>query len=52
MVDGDGCGDDGGEEDPRIPPPVEKSWIDLALKTKITMAAEFHRVNSPPLLGQ
>ena len=32
MVDGDEGGDDGSEDGLRIPPPEEKSWINLSLK--------------------
>ena len=32
MVDGDDGGGDGGEDGLRIPPPEEKSWIDLSPK--------------------
>ena len=33
MVDGDDGGGDGGEDGLRIPPPEEKSWIDLSSGT-------------------
>ena len=39
MVDGDEGGEDGGEDDLRIPPPEEKSWINLSPKTKIVVVA-------------
>ena len=32
MVDGDEGGEDGGADGLRIPPPEEKSWINLSLK--------------------
>ena len=34
MVDGDEGGDDGGEDGLRIPPPEEKSWINLSPKRR------------------
>ena len=34
MVDGDEGGDDGGEDGLWIPPPEEKSWIDLSPKRR------------------
>ena len=52
MVDGDEGGEDGGEDDLRIPPPGEKSWINLTPKTKIVVAAALCFANRPPLLGQ
>ena len=51
MVDGDEGGEDGDEEGLRIPPPGEKSWINLSPKTKIVVAMTLHFVNSSPLLG-
>ena len=52
MVDGDAGGDDGGEDGLRIPPPEEKSWIDLSSETKIVMVAAVCFVKAPSLLGQ
>ena len=52
MVDGDEGGDDGGEDGLRIPPPEEKSWIDLSPETKIVMVAAVCFVKAPLLLGQ
>ena len=34
MVDGDEGGDEGGEDGLRIPPPEEKSWINLSPKRR------------------
>ena len=51
MVDGDGGGEDGGEDGLRIPPPGEKSWINLSPKTKIVVVAALYFANRPPLLG-
>jgi hypothetical protein len=34
MVDGDEGGEDGGEDGLRIPPPEEKSWINLSPKRR------------------
>ena len=48
MVDGD----DGGEDGLRIPPPEEKSWIDLSPETKIVMVAAVCFAKAPLLLGQ
>ena len=39
MVDGDGGGEDGGGDGLRIPPPGEKSWINLSPKSKIVVSA-------------
>ena len=52
MVDGDEGGEDGGEDGLRIPPPVEKSWINLSPKTKIAVAAVLCFAEAPLLLGQ
>ena len=52
MVDGDDGGGDGGEDGLRIPPPEEKSWIDLYPETKIVMVVAVCFVKAPPLLGQ
>lgn len=52
MVDGDEGGEDGGEDGLRIPPPGEKSWINLSPKTKIVVVAALCFANSSPLLGQ
>ena len=48
MVDGD----EGGEDGLRIPPPGEKSWINLSPKMKIVVVAALCFANSSPLLGQ
>ena len=48
MVDGDEGGDDG----LRIPPPGEKSWINLSPKMKIVGVVALCFANSPLLLGQ
>ena len=48
MVDGDDGGGDGGEDGLRIPPPEEKSWIDLSSETKIVMVAAVCFVKAPP----
>ena len=48
MVDGDEGGDDDGEDDLRIPPPEEKSWINLSPKTKIVGVAALCFANSSP----
>ena len=52
MVDGDDGGGDGGEDGLRIPPPEEKSWIDLSPEMKIVMVAAVCFVKAPLLLGQ
>ena len=52
MVDGDEGGEDGGEDGLRIPPPEEKSWIDLSFETKIVMVAAVCFAKDPLLLGQ
>jgi hypothetical protein len=52
MVDGDEGGEDGGEDGLRIPPPEEKSWINLSPKTKIVVAAAVCFAKAPLLLGQ
>ena len=52
MVDGDEGGDDGGEDGLRIPPPGEKSWINLSPKMKIVGVAALCFANSSLLLGQ
>ena len=52
MVDGDEGSEDGGEDGLRIPPPGEKSWINLSPKTKIVMVAAFCFAKAPLLLGQ
>ena len=52
MVDGDEGGEDGSEDGLRIPPPEEKSWIDLSSETKIVMVAAVCFVKAPLLLGQ
>ena len=52
MVDGDDGGGDGGEDGLRIPPPEEKSWIDLSPETKIVMMAAVCFAKAPPFLGQ
>ena len=52
MVDGDDGGGDGGEDSLRIPPPEEKSWIDLSPETKSMMVAVVCFVKAPLLLGQ
>ena len=46
MVDGDEGGDDGGEDGLRIPPPGEKSWINLSPKMKIVGVAALCFANS------
>ena len=51
MVDGDEGGEDGGEDGLRIPPPGEKSRINLSPKTKIVVVAALCFANRPPLLG-
>ena len=48
MVDGD----EGGEDGLRIPPPEEKSWINLSPETKIVVVAVVCFAKAPPLLGQ
>ena len=48
MVDGDGDGEDGGEDGLRIPPPGEKSWINLSPKTKIVVVAVVCFAKAPP----
>ena len=48
MVDGDEGGEDGGEDGLRIPPPREKSWINLTPKTKIVVAVALCFVEAPP----
>ena len=52
MVDGDEGGEDGGEDGLRIPPPEEKSWINLSPKTKIVVVAALCFAKAPLLLGQ
>ena len=52
MVDGDEGGEDGGEDGLWIPPPGEKSWINLTPKMKIVVAAALCFANPPLLLGQ
>ena len=52
MVDGDDDGGDGGEDGLRIPPPEEKSWIDLSPEMNIVMMAAVCFAKAPPLLGQ
>jgi len=52
MVDGDEGGEDGGEDGLRIPPPGEKSWINLSPKMKIVVVVALCFSNSFPLLGQ
>ena len=52
MVGGDEGGEDGGEDGLRIPPPGEKSWINLTPKTKIVVVAALCFTNRPLLLGQ
>jgi hypothetical protein len=52
MVDGDEGGEDGDEDGLRIPPPGEKSWINLSPKTKIAVVAALCFVKASPLLGQ
>lgn len=52
MVDGDEGGEDGGEDGLRIPPPGEKSKINLSLKTKIVVSAALCFAKAPLLLGQ
>ena len=52
MVDGDEGGEDGSEDGLRIPPPGEKSWINLTPKMKIVVAAALCFANSSLLLGQ
>ena len=52
MVDGDESGEDGGEDGLRIPPPEEKSWIDLSPETKIVVVAAVCFAKAPLLLGQ
>ena len=47
MVDGD----EGGEDGLRIPPPGEKSWINLSPKMKIVVVAALCFAKRPPLLG-
>ena len=48
MVYGDEGGEDGGENGLRIPPPGEKSWINLSPKTKIVVAAAVCFAKSSP----
>ena len=48
MVDGDDDDGDGGEDGLRIPPPEEKSWIDLSSETKIMMVAAVCFAKAPP----
>ena len=50
MVDGDEGGEDGDEDGLRIPPPGEKSWINLSLKTKIVVVAALCFAKRPLLL--
>ena len=52
MVDGDEGGEYGGEDGLRIPPPGEKSWINLSPKTKIVVAATLCFAEALLLLGQ
>ena len=52
MVGGDEGSEDGGEHGLRIPPPREKSWINLSPKTKIVGVAALYFANSSLLLGQ
>ena len=52
MVDGDEGGEDGGEDDLRIPPPGEKSCINLSPKMKIVVAAALCFTEALLLLGQ
>ena len=52
MVDGDEGGDDGGEDGLRIPPPGEKSWINLSPKRKIVGVAALCFAKGSVLLGQ
>ena len=47
MVDGD----EGGEDGLRIPPPEEKSWINLSPKTKIVVVAAVCFAKALLLLG-
>ena len=51
MVDGDEGGEDGGEDGLRIPPPGEKSWINLSLKTKIVVVSALYFTKAPLALG-
>ena len=51
MVDGDEGGEDGGEDGLRIPPPEEKSWINLSPKTKIVVVAAVCFAKASLLLG-
>ena len=51
MVDGDEGSEDGGEDGLRIPPPGEKSWINLSLKMKIVVVAALCFMKAPLLLG-
>ena len=52
MVDGDEGGKDGGEDGLRIPPPEEKSWINLSPEMKIVVVAAVYFAKAPLLLGQ
>ena len=47
MVDGDEGGEDGGEDGLRIPPPGEKSWINLSPKSKIMAPAALYFTKAP-----
>ena len=51
MIDGDEGGEDGGEEGLWIPPPGEKSWINISLKTKIMVVAALRFANRFLLLA-
>lgn len=51
MVDGGEGGEDGGEDGLRIPPPGEKSWINLPPKMKIVVSAALYFAKAPLLLG-
>ena len=48
MIDGDEGGEDGGEDGLQIPPPGEKSWINLSSKTKIVVVAALCFAKAPP----
>jgi hypothetical protein len=51
MVDGDECGEDGGEDGLRSPPPGEKSWIDLISESMIVAVAVLCFTNSLRPIG-
>ena len=48
MVDGDEGGDDGGEDGLQIPPPEEKSWVNLSPETNIMVVAAVCFAKAPP----